>query len=75
MNSAWPICGLVRPSATSASTSTSRRVRPSEAAEEASTSGEAVVSTGSGAEAASLGEQLDLAPQGSRAERDRGLVG
>jgi hypothetical protein len=32
MNSAWPICRLVRPSATSANTLTSRRVRPSEAA-------------------------------------------
>jgi hypothetical protein len=34
MNSAWPICRLVRPSATSASTSASRWVRPSPAAGE-----------------------------------------
>ena len=31
MNSSWPICRLVLPAATSASTSTSRRVNPSEA--------------------------------------------
>jgi Asp/Glu/hydantoin racemase len=30
MNSAWPICRFVRPSATRASTSASRCVRPSE---------------------------------------------
>src|SRR5215217_3928347 len=47
MNSAWPICRFVRPSATSASTSTSRRVRPSEVAGEGRTSGDAVVSSGS----------------------------
>ena len=47
INSAWPICRLVRPSATSASTSISRRVRPSEAAGEGGASGDAVVSAGS----------------------------
>jgi hypothetical protein len=47
MNSAWPICWLVRPSATSASTSASRGVRPSEAAGDDGAFGAAVVSTGS----------------------------
>jgi hypothetical protein len=41
MNSAWPICRLVRPSATRASTSVSRRVRPSDAAGEDGDSGAA----------------------------------
>ena len=47
MNSAWPICRLVRPWATSASTSTSRRVSPREATIEGGAVGGAVVSLGS----------------------------
>ena len=47
INSAWPICRLVRPSATRASTSASRWVSPKEAAAEGGAFGVAVVSTGS----------------------------
>jgi hypothetical protein len=45
MNSAWPICRLVRPAATSASTSVSRRVSPRNAAGDSGASGSETVST------------------------------
>jgi hypothetical protein len=66
MNSAWPICRLVLPAATSARTSASRRVSPSEAATKGAPRLGHRLSGLLEPHPAALGEQLQFAPTRSR---------